>query len=321
MRTFLLDLLRFLLLALTVHIVSVVAVGTVSPQSRYRNIKFARGGYGHLHSRLKEVDTTRDVDILFLGSSHAYRSFDPRIMRARGLHTFVLGSSHQSPVQTRMLLERHLDALSPTLVVMDVFAMTVPTEGEESALNVISNTDIRWDMVRMALHTPSVSVLNTLVVAGWRQLVGADRGYREPAYLPADMDAYIPGGYVQKGPIPFKGTRDPQPLDRTVPAFQQEAFQDVIEMFGSTGVPVVLVQTPVTSGFRYTAEERAFLRARFEPYGTYLDLSDLFPVDDTTLFYDGHHMRQRGVEHFDRVLLDSLHALGLLPNSGPPHSK
>jgi hypothetical protein len=261
------------------------------------------------------------VDILFLGSSHAYRGFDPRIMRTNGLHTFNLGSSSQSPVQTRLLLDRYLKALAPDLVVMDVFPVTFTTEGVESALNVISNAEVRWDQVRMAMHTPHAGVVNTLVYAAWRQWTDADRGFSEPSHHAADRDTYVPGGYVEKGPIPFQGLREPKALDLDMPEYQWEAFQAIMNTLHASGVPIVLVQTPVTSGYRYTSQERDSLRTRFERYGTYLDLSDLFPADDTTLFYDGHHMRQRGVEQFDRVLLDSLHVLGLLPNGGPPHSK
>ncbi|MBP7450977.1 MAG: hypothetical protein KA817_13150, partial [Flavobacteriales bacterium] len=113
MRSYLTDLLRFTLLAMVVYTLVIILAGSVSPYSKHRNIKYARGGYGHLHTRLQEAEHVGPVDILFLGSSHAYRGFDPRVFRAHGLTTFVLGSSAQSPLQTKVLVERYLDRMRP----------------------------------------------------------------------------------------------------------------------------------------------------------------------------------------------------------------
>ncbi len=38
----------------------------------------------HNYLRLKEVKNTSDVDLLFLGSSHAYRGFDTRLFKEAG---------------------------------------------------------------------------------------------------------------------------------------------------------------------------------------------------------------------------------------------
>ena len=40
------------------------------------NVRFTRGGYGHMFSRLNEIENTTEKTLLFLGSSHTYRNFD-----------------------------------------------------------------------------------------------------------------------------------------------------------------------------------------------------------------------------------------------------
>ena len=60
---------------------------------------------GHLHSRLLEINKHQNVDVLFLGSSHAYRGFDTRIFKESGIASFNLGSSSQAPVQSLLLLK------------------------------------------------------------------------------------------------------------------------------------------------------------------------------------------------------------------------
>jgi hypothetical protein len=311
MRGFLTDLLLFALMAMLIYCAVILGAGAISPYSQHRNIKFAKGAYGHLYSRTREIPAHADVDILFLGSSHAYRGFDPRLFSSRGLRTFNLGSSSQSPLQTRLLVDRYLEHLNPKLVVMEVFPLTFTTEGVESALDLIANDTIRWDMVDMSLRVKNIGVINSLLHGTFRQTLGLDAGLVEPRMK--KNDTYVSGGYVQRGPMPFKPSKDQAVFKWDPPAYQWEAFEAIIDDLKTRQVPVVLVQTPVTSKYRYNAAERDTLARRFGRYAPYVDLSALFAEDDSTLFYDGHHMRQKGVELFNEAFLDTLEQRGLLP--------
>lgn len=311
MRGFLTDLLLFALMAMLIYCAVILGAGAISPYSQHRNIKFAKGAYGHLYSRTREIPAHPDVDILFLGSSHAYRGFDPRLFEARGMRTFNLGSSSQSPLQTRLLVDRYLEHLNPKLVVMEVFPLTFTTEGVESALDLIANDTIRWDMVDMSLRVKNIGVINSLLHGTFRQTLGLDAGLVEPRMK--KNDTYVSGGYVQRGPMPFNPRKDQAVFKWDPPAYQWEAFEAIMAELKTREVPVVLVQTPVTSKYRYNAAERDTLARRFGRYAPYVDLSALFAEDDSTLFYDGHHMRQKGVELFNEAFLDTLEQRGLLP--------
>src|SRR5438477_3987320 len=67
----------------------------------------AAGGIGHTLQRLREVESVGSVDILFIGSSHAYRGFDPRLFAETGLTSFNLGSKAQSPLNSYFLLKHY----------------------------------------------------------------------------------------------------------------------------------------------------------------------------------------------------------------------
>lgn len=314
MRSYLTDLVRFALFAVPVYIAFIIVMGAISPFSEHRNIKYARGGYGHLLTRLQEADTTGPVDILFLGSSHAYRGFDPRVFSAAGFRTFNLGSSSQSPIQTRWLLERYLDRLAPKLVIMDVFPTTFTTEGIESMLNVLSNAPLDGALLRMALRTANADACNTAILALWHELTNTHPVANEPTWQPSEQDRYIPGGYVEKGDIPFTPKKTTSKLTWDPPQAQWSAFLHIKEKLHARHIPVILVQTPVTRGWQYSPEERAELKQRFEPHANaYLDLSDALKGDEALLFYDGHHMRQASVVRFNTMFLDSLAARNLLP--------
>ena len=49
---------------------------------------------GFLNSRIKDIRNYHNVDVLFLGSSHCYRTFDTRFYRSHGISCFNLGSSN-----------------------------------------------------------------------------------------------------------------------------------------------------------------------------------------------------------------------------------
>ena len=314
MRSYLTNLLLFALFALPAYAVFIILAGSISPFSQHRNIKYARGGYGHLYNRLQEADTTGKVDILFLGSSHAYRGFDPRIFSKAGYSSFNLGSSSQTPIQTKILYERYIDRLSPKLIVFDIFPNTFNTEGVESFLNLLSNAPLGHDLVMAAIQSRHATVWNTTILSAWRTLIGANDGFKEPLYRANDKDLYVPGGYVEKGASEFKPADKKITFKWSPPENQWQAFLDILLASERRGIPVILVQTPVTGQYQYAPEDRMELERLLSPLAdAHLDLSDALHGNEADLFYDGHHMNQNGVEQFNALFLDSLAAHGFIP--------
>ena len=88
-------------------------------------------------TRLNEVKNIKNIDILFLGSSHTYRGFDTRVFKKNGYNSFNLGSSSQSPIQTLTLTKRYLNQLNPKLIVYEVYPTTFTIDGIESSLDII----------------------------------------------------------------------------------------------------------------------------------------------------------------------------------------
>lgn len=311
MRGFLIDLLKWTGLAAVAYVVLLIAAGTVSRFGADRNLKYMRGSDEMLFNRVRDIDTTAAYDILVTGSSHAYRGFDPRIFDRHGLRLFNLGSSAQTPAQARVLLDHHLLRVHPRLVIMEVYPKAMDHPGIESALDVVSNDRIDLSTVRMALATRHIAVLNTLIYATFRQLAGLDRDRVEPE-LRANGDRYIRGGYVQRGDTTFRlGRTEPFAQWTPLPA-QQRRFTENVELIRSTGAQVVLVHTPVMPGHRLAPTAQAEFNAFCTGLAPYLDMSELFAPTDTALFYDGHHLTQRGVDRFNAALIERLQGMGLL---------
>ncbi|EYE88719.1 hypothetical protein Q428_06420 [Fervidicella metallireducens AeB] len=62
------------------------------------------------------------IDLVFLGSSHAYRSFDPFVFdKEIGLKSFNMGSPLQKPVESYYVLKETLEYQKPSVVIFEVY--------------------------------------------------------------------------------------------------------------------------------------------------------------------------------------------------------
>ena len=77
MKLFLRKIGTFSLLTIFGYSILILMWGEFSPTER--NLKYSLGNNGHSFLRFKEAKEKRNIDILFLGSSHAYHGFDTRI--------------------------------------------------------------------------------------------------------------------------------------------------------------------------------------------------------------------------------------------------
>jgi len=284
------------------YVVLVIVWGQVMPGTLLKNLNYRIGAYGHMHSRIKEVKQSPPVDILFLGSSHAYRSFDPRIFSTHGFTSFNLGSSSQSPVQTELLVNKYLARLQPKLVVFEVYPGTFMSDGVESTLDLLSNGEIDPPMARMALSKPHARTFNTLIYGSWRQMLKLDAKYTEP--VKKDKDIYISGGYVQSYQkyVP-KGHFGKQTWSM-IPE-QTAAFERVLRLLKDKGIPFMLVQAPVAKEryASYTNNDRMDLF--FAGHGAYYNFNKTLDLPDS-LFSDSHHLNQYGTDVFDEKLIEQI---------------
>lgn len=111
----------------------VIVWGTWIPEKYRKNLIYGTG-QGFMSLRLREAASIEDVDVLIVGSSHAYRGIDPRRLADVGVNAFNLGSSLQSPIQTEFLLRKYIDQMKPDLVLFEVGYKTFSSDGIEGAI-------------------------------------------------------------------------------------------------------------------------------------------------------------------------------------------
>lgn len=297
MKRFVLTLSSFLCFSIILYVILIVTVGSV--RKAFFNINYKKGGYGHLFTRLKEADTITNVDILILGTSHAYRGYDPRVFQNAGLKVFNLGSSAQTPIQTEVLLNKYFKHLNPKFIIIDVYPKVLGLDGVESTLDVISNGKIDNEVIMMSLKTLNMKVINTLLYSSYRQLLALDKDFLEP--FNENKDRYISGGYIETF-ARYKGGMIKELSHYGINDSQIQALLRIISAFKSKGVNYVIVQAPITSRLYASVDNNAQMDSLLSTYGRYFNFNKTLQLPDS-LFSDDSHLNQGGVNIFNAELL------------------
>lgn len=295
--------------------------GGLGPRA-IRNLKVPYGHEGHSLSRSKEVAALQSADILFLGSSLAYRGYDTRIFASLGIIPFNLGSNAQTPIQGEMLLARHLRRLRPTLVVLTLDPSILNNDGVEASLDLLANGPIDAHALTMALRTWHLKTWNTLVHCSAKRCLFGPLDHSES--LRIGMNTYVPGGFVERdlefakprklrasGKSKGPASTDPSSLqDHT--HRQLAAIARMVDMLHREQVRFVIVDPPVSSTRRASYGDHSDFASVMRSFGPYVDMHDLKGLDDVEHFYDENHLNQRGVEFFNAALIERLRAMGYL---------
>lgn len=273
-----------------------------------KNLKFKRGANGHMFTRLREADTTKNIDVLIMGSSHAYRGFDTRIFKDHDLRAFNFGSSSQSPLQTRYLLNKYVDKLKPKVVVWEVFPNSFTSDGVESFIDLVSNEKNPFALWRMAITINRIETYNAYIIACVQALCGIDRDFKEKRV--SGKDTYIAGGYVQRvmevNQVKVKKRR----TEKVFVKEQVQAFEETIAALKHENIEVYVVQAPYTKAFAENIANTAAIDDYFNSlvannkvdYYKNFNSPELM-LDDSLHYYDAHHLNQVGIEKFNEFFL------------------
>jgi len=307
LRLFIKKCLLFILVLLLLFPVCFYIWGEFIPQifRNASNVRYIDESNDFMRLRIQEAKTISDIDILVLGSSHAYRGFDPRIFSSHGLEMFNFGSSAQSPLQTEVLLKRYYHSLNPKIVIFEVYPSMFTWDGVESSISLLSSDIIDWHVVKMTLEINNVMTYNSLLLSFLKNML--NKSSSSTNVTKNEIDTYIEGGYVERNQQYYYEPEFIRSSQWEFNESQWQAFERCLKIIESNGAQVFLVYAPVTKNL-YTSKlnNDEFLK-RLAQYGYLLhDFNAISNLDDSLHFYDSDHMNQKGVEIFNHSLISEL---------------
>lgn len=274
------------------------------PQTFKPNLNYRIGSYGHMFTRIKELNQLNgDVDILFLGSSHSYRGFDPRNFNDKKV--FNLGSSSQTPIQTKFLLKRYLNKINPKMIIYDVYPGTFSIDGVESSLDLIANDKNDLESIKMAFELNNIKIYNTLIYAGFADFFNLNKNFVEP--IKKGEDTYISGGFVENK-IHYYKFDNYSKREWTFKEEQVKAFQEIISLLKKKKLKTILVYAPITPRLYNSFTNNNFLESTIikRNHLEYYDFNNLMKLNDSLYFYDTNHLNLNGVKLFNKKLIETL---------------
>ncbi|MCE2788768.1 MAG: DUF1574 domain-containing protein [Saprospiraceae bacterium] len=260
---------------------------------------------GYTSQRLQELKKVNHPDILFLGSSHAYRGFDPRIFRKAGYQVFNLGTSAQKIPVTEFLLRRYLKRIQPKLVVFSIDPGMLRGNSVEPIIDIIYSDSLGWDFLQLVTQDPEIRKFHALALKIAVEATDLNLHFLDKKS--DTFDRYIPGGYVEN--ISRKNKLSPTMSSQKLGPEHLASFERCLALIRKNNIPYVLLTAPFTKTY-YQISNRISYDSIFAHYGRYCDFNAVPGLQDSVNFYDGHHLNQQGVEKFNKHVIDLLHTLG-----------
>ena len=256
---------------------------------------------GNTYRKFREYDRTKRYDVIVIGSSHAYRGYDPSLFREAGISVYNLGTSAQTPINTYAILKEYITKENTGLVLLDCYENAMAMEGLESTADLSQNITSDAAVLRMFTAIRDPRILNMFTI---RKLM-AD----EPA-------AYVDSFYVEAGfstkTDSVKGGID-YGLDLTLELGERQPKYLVkcIRYCQEQGIPIVLVTHPLPKASNRPRHDafHAVIDSVCQVTGVeYLDYAfdHGLPLNDRDHYYDHNHFNRAGVRVFNPKLIGDL---------------
>ena len=298
----------------------------------------------HSYSRVMLQELYADagqIDTLFLGSSHCYRSVDPaQVDEMLGTHSFNAGSSQQLPDGSYYMLREAAVQNNLKTVYLEMFYTGYNQSGSAdvplACYLLADHMDWRspnrygylWEMGGMAAFADLLlparhGVASPSDMPGlWKAKLtdGYDTGNYSYVTYPDSGEAYRGRGFVYTTGVPQDGFATLLNVDPDAPLsdFGWEYLNKIADFCAENGIRLVLFTAPLPSGYLYNTQHyqayvdalQNFCAARdgleYWDFSLWRDRDGLnLQVGD---FSDAHHLNGSGAEKFTAALCAAIRA-------------
>jgi hypothetical protein len=296
---------------LSVTAFSFIEVGGVSLNQRIKGhfSSFNPGvNPGQTLLRFRDIEKVKKVDILFSGSSHAMRGFDPRIFSKENATSYNVGSASQTPLNSFFILKKYLPILKPKIVIVELFPNVLANDGYESFIDLITNLELSEELLQMSFSLKSISAIISIFEVFIKRF---DSPLQDVKQKFIEGESYIKGGYTEIHKI--RNADDQTPSDvKLNPSDQQMLYiEKIINLSKKYNSEILFVIHPLPidylSSISNYDQVSALVKHFVEKKGSVLmDFNYTLPLGSYDNFMDAHHLNSAGVKLFNEALIDVL---------------
>lgn len=281
-----------------------------------------------------------NIDYLFVGSSHCYRSVVPTIADEKlGGHSFNCGSSAQKLDGSLVLVKEVLKNNCPKEIVLDVYYEmidTIPHSEREELTSTYALADYMPFSVNKVMYLLNASssdyYFNSFIIGrrNWRKLFDFDyireiwnkkhqKEYKEYEWAKSEFDE---GYYAERGYVAFEGQVENVEdntdsiridIDKFTDEWKAE-LDEIIQICKDKGIKLTVVAAPLpdktlsrienyTDYMKYISELLTSKNVSYFDFNNdELKIKEL----DESCFMDGDHLNSKGAEIYTEVLADCL---------------
>ena len=115
---------------------------------------------GGTYVKTREFNPNEKHDIIIIGSSHAYRGYDPRIFRKYGYNSYNLGTSDQNMLCTYFLTKNYINHTNCKMVILDLYDRIFAQSTLESNSDLIQNISSDKAALEISMATKDIRTIN-----------------------------------------------------------------------------------------------------------------------------------------------------------------
>lgn len=299
MKKFIKRLLAFILLVITIYPCLIWGIGTFSYNGTSTII--TRSNDVSVYERkISEIKNHQPVDVLIIGSSHAFRGFDTRNFEKIGLKAYNLGTSAQSPLNSYYLLKKYLPIFKPKFVIWEMYPRMFSVDGVAQSIIQTINDSITKGMLLSALKSKNIQSINTSTFHFVNQKINGFKYINKKIKYP-----HISGGYFEHIDTVFNHI--PIDIHRIeINNRQMEAFKKSIEEIENNKAQIILVEAPVTKYYNSKIQNHDEFIEKFKYFKHFYIYNDMENLCDSVHFYDFGHLNYKGVKIFNDQLISDL---------------
>lgn len=254
---------------------------------------------GHTFQALSEYNPNKNYDLIFIGSSHAYRSFDPRIFDKYNISSFNLGTSGQSIESSYLILKNIIDKKNVKTILLEINRQELSgsSEANESSFDITLNAPtykIGFDYLKTLFDWRFVNLLHYKYFTSWHTVVYKDTTYLERGFsLNQDTAKEVSFSFNEAKPVSKN---------------KLNVLENIISLAQENNIQIILTSQPMPKNYSKSqhSELVKFLDPLLQKYSVnYYDYTFDIHFKTNEHFYDYGHLNQAGVEIYDSLLLNN----------------